>query len=233
MLFSLLQQLIFVCLCAWCPPLSRYCGSLNRDFPLPVRVHRVQSRPAGQSDYPQCRLRRCSYTVVPPKPPRQSGRVPLRQPSGWGGGSPSWHSVPVSQCGPQLQPSVPNSGLAVCSCLSAAPCYKANVICSVKCRPQTVGSANSQAAETLCPAGGWGGSPPHTGSGAAPGPSVWPLAGQRRRLMPAATRANDSHFPPGLRRSRRPLRIRPRICSEWFVLSCTRAPPPTVPSLKF
>lgn len=66
------------------------------------------------------------------KTPRQSGRVPLRQPVvGWRG-----FPIPtLSQCGPQLQPSVPNSGLAVCSCLSAAPCYKANVICSVKCRP--------------------------------------------------------------------------------------------------
>lgn len=49
--------------------ISRYWSSLNRDFQLPVRMHRVQFRPVGLSDYPKRRLRRYSEAVVPPKPP--------------------------------------------------------------------------------------------------------------------------------------------------------------------
>lgn len=62
------------------------------------------------------------------------------------------------------------SGLAVCSCLSPVLCYKATVICSVKCRPQTEGQLIVRQQRHRVPPG----PPLHTGSRAAAGPSVWP-----------------------------------------------------------
>lgn len=126
----------------------------------------------------------------------------------WGRGS-LRGPAPASDSGP-------TGGPAVCSCLSAAPRYKVNVICSVKCWPQTGrggGAANSEAAETPCPAGHR--KRGHTGSLClAPGLAGWRAGRPVQALMRAATRANEPHFPPGLRASRRPLRVRLRICSE-------------------
>lgn len=78
--------------------------------------------------------------------------------------------------------------------------------------------------------------PPHTGSRATLGPSVWPLSLPRPANAGANARRHSaerlSNFPSGLRRSHWPLRIRLRICSEWFVLSCPPYPC-AIPSLKF
>lgn len=59
---------------------------------------------------------------------------------------------------------------AVCSRLSAAACYKACVICSAKCRPQTQGQLKATLQRHPVPPG-----PRCTQeAGAAQGPSVWP-----------------------------------------------------------
>lgn len=54
------------------------------------------------------------------------------------GGVPSLESVSPWTLTP-IFASATSSGLAVCSCLSPASCYKVSVICSVKCSPQTEG----------------------------------------------------------------------------------------------
>lgn len=69
-----------------------------------------------------------------------------------------------------------SSSLAVCSCLSPAPCYKVSVICGVKCRPQTEGQLKVRQQRHPVPPGpaahrkqGCAGSP-LSGSGACLGP---------------------------------------------------------------
>lgn len=147
--------------------------------------------------------------------PRQLGRVPLCQ-------TVVVVVVPIMTKCPSVHPS---SGLLfLTAAWQFAPvCQQPGAIkpmlsAVLSAGHRQWGSANSEAAETPCPAGGLvvvlqGPSAAHrkrdrTGSLClAPG---WPV----QALMRAGTPANDSHFPPGLRRSRRPLRIRLRICSE-------------------
>lgn len=192
-----------MCVCAWCPPLSRYCGSLNRDRPLPVRVHRVQSRPAGLSDYPECRLQRCSYTVVPPKPPDS------RDACRWWW-STLGHSVPVWTQSSLLFLTVAWQFAPVCQQPRA---IKPMLSAVLSAGHRQWGRLIVMQQRHCVPPGVRGVSATHRKRGRtgslclAPG---WPA----QALMPTGTRANDSHFPPGLRRSRRPLRIRLRICSE-------------------
>lgn len=133
-----------MCLCIWFTPL--YLSSC-RSAPSPV----------GLSDFPQ---RLLQWVLGGHQAPRLLGRVSLHQ-IGVG---------VITKC-LTLYPSPSlGSGLAVCSCLSPVPCYKATVICSVKCRPQTEGQLIVRQQRHRVPPG----PPPHTGSRAAAGPSVWP-----------------------------------------------------------
>lgn len=135
---------------------------------------------------------------------------------------------------PELQPQLfcSSSVLAVCSCLSPALRYKVSVICSVKCSPQT--EAQLKVRQQRHPV------PPGPATHRKRGCSRSPVSGSRacfgpatQALMQGDTHPNDSLISPlDPGPSQRPLRIRPRICSMCFVLSCP-SHPRSVPSLKF
>lgn len=129
--------------------------------------------------------------MVPPNPPWLSdypmGCVRLLL------GVPSLESVSPWTPGPIFS-SAFSSGLAVCSCLSPALCYKACVICSVKCRPQTEGQLKVRQERHPVPPGpaahrkrGCVGS--LSGPGASPRPAT-------KALMQGDTRPNDSLISP-------------------------------------
>lgn len=109
-------------------------------FLLPVELQRAESTPAGLSDSPHRLLQWVLWSHGATQPPRLPVWLPnrTRAAASEGGGVPSlqsvspWTPAPIFDC-------ATSSDLAVCSCLSPAPCYKASVICSVKCRPQTEG----------------------------------------------------------------------------------------------
>ena len=91
-----------------------------------------------------------------------------------------------------ISASTSSSGLAVCSCLSPAPCYKVCVICSVKCRPQTEGQLKVRQQRHPVPPG----PAAHRKQGLRRVPLVWlwsqPVAPATQALMQGDTRPNDS-----------------------------------------
>lgn len=177
-LYSLLLEPLYVALRS----------SLNPAVPrflLPAETQRAESIPAGLSDSPHRLLQWVLWSHGATQPPSWlsdylMGRVRLL----WG--VPSLESVSPWAPAPVFA-SATSSGLAVCSCLSPALCYKASVICSVKCRPQTEGQLKVRQQRHPVP--------PHTGSRAALGPPVWPRSLPRpatQALMQGDTRPNDS-----------------------------------------
>lgn len=188
-------------------------------FLLPVTVQRAESTPAGPSDSPHRLLQWVLWSHGATQPPPHNcliGHVRL---------------VPNPE--PQHQSLT----------LLPAEAWQFVPVCHQPRAIKPVLSAVLSAGHRRGVSSKWGSrdtlsrlAPPRTGSGAALGPSVWPWS----LPWPANAGVNASrhsakwlsNFPSGLRQSHWPLRIRLRICSEWFVLSC---PPQrcAIPSLKF